>query len=243
MGSAFGDVERTAYGDLAVVFDLGNVLIRWDPHPAVARGRRRRRGDPVPGRRGLRLPGLEPPAGRRARWADAAADVVADATRTGHRHVAAYRDHFALSIAEPIDANVAVLRDLHAAGVPLFALTNWSDELFPHALERYDFLALFEDIVVSGAEGLAKPDPAIFERAAASGSAGPSRSACSSTTRPPTSPPRPAAGMDAIRFTDDVAAAPPAARAAGCRSRPLRGSAPLHAVVRITGRAGGSSVA
>ena len=56
-----------------------------------------------------------------------------------------------------------MLRDLHAAGVPLFALTNWSHELFPQALERFDFLALFEDIVVSGAEKLAKPDPAVFE--------------------------------------------------------------------------------
>ena len=65
-----------------------------------------------------------------------------------------------------------MLRDLHAAGVPLFALTNWSDELFPQALDRFDFLGLFEDIVVSGAEGVAKPDPAIFERARASGSAG-----------------------------------------------------------------------
>ena len=65
-----------------------------------------------------------------------------------------------------------MLRDLHAAGVPVFALTNWSDELFPQALDRFDFLGLFEDIVVSGAEGLAKPDPAVFERAADAGSAG-----------------------------------------------------------------------
>ncbi len=56
-----------------------------------------------------------------------------------------------------------MLRDLHAAGVPLFALTNWSAELFPLAWERFDFLALFRDIVVSGVERLAKPDPAVFE--------------------------------------------------------------------------------
>src|SRR6201989_2242051 len=52
---------------------------------------------------------------------------------------------------------------MHAPGVPLFALTNWSQELFPQALERFDFLALFDDIVVSGAEGIVKPDPAVFE--------------------------------------------------------------------------------
>ena len=54
-----------AYDDLAVVFDLGNVLIRWDPHPAVAAGVGAEEAGPVPGRRGLRLPGLEPPPGRR----------------------------------------------------------------------------------------------------------------------------------------------------------------------------------
>ena len=55
-----------------------------------------------------------------------------------------------------------MLRDLHAAGVPLFALTNWSSELFPHARDGYDFLALFDDIVVSGDERMAKPAPEIF---------------------------------------------------------------------------------
>ena len=46
---------------------------------------------------------------------------------------------------------MAVLADLHEAGVRTFALTNWSAELFPHARERFAFLAQFDDIVVSGA--------------------------------------------------------------------------------------------
>ena len=45
----------------------------------------------------------------------------------------------------------------------LLALTNWSDESFPVALERFEFLQLFEGILVSGTEKLIKPDPAIFE--------------------------------------------------------------------------------
>ena len=81
-----------------------------------------------------------------------------------------------------------MLRDLHAVGVPVFALTNWSDELFPQALERFDFLGLFDDIVVSGAEGLAKPDPADLRRGSGSRIGRPLRAASSSTTRPPTSP-------------------------------------------------------
>ena len=48
-----------------------------------------------------------------------------------------------------------------SAGVPLYALTNWSAETFPVARERFDFLGWFEGIVVSG-RVIAKPDPAIF---------------------------------------------------------------------------------
>jgi 2-haloacid dehalogenase len=117
--------------------------------------------------------------------------------------VAAYGDHFGLSITRAIEPNVEVLRDLHAAGVPLFALTNWSDELFPQALARFDFLGLFEDIVVSGAEGLAKPDPAIFARLRER--VGRPLEACVFVDDSPANVAAAAAsGMDAIRFTDDV---------------------------------------
>jgi len=45
----------------------------------------------------------------------------------------------------------------------LYALTNWSRETFPIAWEQYSFLRWFEGIVVSGREGLKKPDPRIYE--------------------------------------------------------------------------------
>ena len=57
---------------------------------------------------------------------------------------------------------VQLLRDLHTAGVRLLALTNWSAETFPHARAMFAFLSLFEDVVVSGEEQLAKPDLAVF---------------------------------------------------------------------------------
>lgn len=57
---------------------------------------------------------------------------------------------------------VEILRELKAAGTPLFALTNWSAQTFPRALELYDFLQLFDGIVVSGQLGCAKPDPTIY---------------------------------------------------------------------------------
>ena len=49
----------------------------------------------------------------------------------------------------------------------MWGLTNWPDEFWPHAPEKFDFLGLLDDVVVSGTEGFAKPDPAIFEIAVA----------------------------------------------------------------------------
>jgi 2-haloacid dehalogenase len=46
--------------------------------------------------------------------------------------------------------------------VPVYALTNWSSETFPPQRQRFAFLALFDGIVVSGDEGVIKPDPRIF---------------------------------------------------------------------------------
>ncbi len=45
----------------------------------------------------------------------------------------------------------------------LYALTNWSAETFPYAIETFDFLQLFEGILVSGTEKLIKPDSAIYQ--------------------------------------------------------------------------------
>ncbi len=145
-----------------VVFDLGNVLISWDPFPAIAAG-----VGPARARAFLEDTSFDfgawnyrQDAGRR--WADAERAAIA-----GHPHyeeeILAYRAHFPESMIGAIDGTVDLLRELHDADVPLVALTNWSEELFPQALERFDFLDVFEDIIVSGEEGVAKPDPEIFE--------------------------------------------------------------------------------
>lgn len=145
-----------------VVLDLGNVLIHWDPHPAIAAGV----GD-AEATRFLTAPDFDfgawnhrQDAGRP--WADAQA-VVTALHPHWREHAAAYQAHFEASIERPVDDTVAILHELHRAGVPLFALTNWSAELFPVARSRHSFLRLFDAIVVSGAERVAKPDPEIFE--------------------------------------------------------------------------------
>ena len=139
------------------------MLIRWDPRPAIAAAV----GDDEAGRF-LAADDVDflawnhlQDSGRS--WDEGEAELARTHPHWAE-HARAYRAHFDLSLRGAIDGNVAVLHDLVAAGVPVVALTNWSAELFPVARRRFDFLALFEDIVVSGDEGVAKPDPAIFER-------------------------------------------------------------------------------
>lgn len=63
-----------------------------------------------------------------------------------------------------ITGTVALLEKLHnKSDIVLYGLTNWSHETFPVALERFDFLQYFQDIVVSGTEKLIKPDPLIYK--------------------------------------------------------------------------------
>lgn len=59
-----------------------------------------------------------------------------------------------------------LVADLDAAGVPLFAITNFSHEFWPPFRAGHpDLFASFRDVVVSGEEKLLKPDPAIYRLA------------------------------------------------------------------------------
>jgi 2-haloacid dehalogenase len=57
---------------------------------------------------------------------------------------------------------VELLEQLHAAGVPLYGLTNWSAETYTHVEGKYDFLERFRHVVVSGRVRMVKPDPRIY---------------------------------------------------------------------------------
>jgi 2-haloacid dehalogenase len=146
----------------AVVFDLGNVLITWDPYPAVAKA--------VGAEQAARFLADEDfdfmawnhqqDAGRT--WAEGEQAAVTSHPRW-EPAIRGYRENFPDSLVGAIEDTVQILRELHAAGIPLYALTNWSKETFPEALKRFDFLDVFDDIIVTGEEGVAKPDPKIFE--------------------------------------------------------------------------------
>jgi 2-haloacid dehalogenase len=80
--------------------------------------------------------------------------------------IAAWGPHFNHSIGDPIPGMHALVEELDAAGVPLFAITNFSGEFWPPFRAREAHLFdRFRDVVVSGDEKLVKPDPAIYRLA------------------------------------------------------------------------------
>jgi 2-haloacid dehalogenase len=145
----------------AVVFDLGGVLIAWDPHPAIAEAVGKEQAT-----RFLADQGFDFLAWNQQQDAGRSWDRAEDLAVMSHPHwegaIRAYRANFGVSLVGAIEDTVQILRELHAAGIPLYGLTNWSSELFPLARSRFDFLDLFDDIIVSGQEGVAKPSPEIF---------------------------------------------------------------------------------
>jgi 2-haloacid dehalogenase len=144
-----------------VVFDLGGVLIDWDPRHLY---RSIFDGDEAAMERFLAevtTPAwnAEQDAGRT--WREAVDALIA---RHPDRRdlIVAYDERWPEMLGGPIDGTVEVLADLRHIGIRLAALSNWSAEKFPIARERFGFLDWFETVVVSGEVGIAKPDPRIF---------------------------------------------------------------------------------
>lgn len=145
----------------AVVFDLGGVLVDWDPHHLYRRLMPEDEIDAFLDEVDFHGWNHAQDAGRG--WAEAVAELAA---RHPHRRdlIVAYAERYDEAIAGAIDDTVALLDELAGRGVRLLALTNWSAETFPSARRRFAFLDRFEGIVVSGEELVAKPNPELFQR-------------------------------------------------------------------------------
>jgi 2-haloacid dehalogenase len=79
-------------------------------------------------------------------------------------YIEAYYGRWEEMLGGPIHGTVKILSQLKQSGkYELYALTNWSAELFPIALERYDFLHWFDGRVVSGEEKMRKPFPQFYQ--------------------------------------------------------------------------------
>ena len=143
-----------------VVFDLGGVLIDWNPRHLY----RKMLPDEAAVERFLAevcSPAWNLEQDRGRSWEEAIAGLTREHPDKAEL-IAAYRGRWLEMLGGPIDGTVEILAELRAQEVPLFALTNWSAETYPLALELYDFLGWFEAVVVSGRERMVKPDPAIF---------------------------------------------------------------------------------
>lgn len=77
----------------------------------------------------------------------------------------AYATRFGESIPGPLPGSIELVERLDAAGVPLFAITNFAHAFWYPFRDSQPVFRRFRDVVVSGTEKLAKPDPAIFHLA------------------------------------------------------------------------------
>jgi 2-haloacid dehalogenase len=178
----------------AVLFDLGRVLLDWDPRYYYGRFF----GNDEALEHFVRqvVPHewyLEMDAGKPMELA-VAERQCAHPEYAGL--IAGWKEGWPLMMRGAIDGSVAILDELRREGLRLYALTNFSTETWPVAKARFGFLSWFEDAIVSGEHGIVKPDPRIFELAISRCRLDPARTA----------------------FVDDVPANVDAGRACGLRA-------------------------
>jgi 2-haloacid dehalogenase len=145
----------------AVVFDIGGVLLDWDPRHLY------RQLFEDPGQMAEFLATV-----CTSDW-HSTHDLGVDTTQSCRQlaleypgyadMIMAWADRGEEMIAGPIDGTVAILAELKTAGLPCYALSNMEPDKYVVRRERFEFLQWFDGAVVSGIEGVAKPDPAIFE--------------------------------------------------------------------------------
>lgn len=146
----------------AIIFDLGGVLIDWNPDYVFDK-----MFDDQEKKKfffdNICTPDWneEQDAGRQL--AKATTELV-EQHPEWKEYIEAFYGRWTEMLGGPIDGTVEIFRQLkEKEKYKFYALTNWSAELFPIALERYDFLHWFDGRVVSGEEKMRKPDPQFYQ--------------------------------------------------------------------------------
>jgi 2-haloacid dehalogenase len=195
-----------------IVFDIGNVLLRWDPQAAF----RHAIGsdaeiDALLAEVEFYDWNYEQDRGR------SRAEAVAAIAANWPQHadlMDGYFDRFGLTIQNRIQGSWDIATTLKDRGYRLWALTNFSGDTWPQALQLHPQLTtLFEGIVVSGHERMVKPDREIFDLLCARANAAP----------------------EACYFIDDSADNVTGARAAGWQAHHFIGPEGLHADLQDRG--------
>jgi 2-haloacid dehalogenase len=145
-----------------IIFDLGGVLVDWNPEYLY----RKIFADEAEMRYFLSEICTNPwnLEQDRGRPLAVATQLLVDQFPHYQSQIEAYYGRWAEMLNGAIQETVEILDELLAKPeLKVYALTNWSDQTWPRALELFDFLHKFEGVLVSGIEKLIKPDPAIYE--------------------------------------------------------------------------------
>lgn len=192
------------------VFDIGRVLIRWEPRRGLARFL----GDDAAIDRFMAETDFTAWHGRQDAGRSVA-EAVAEASRRfpHHAHVlSGFYDHYAESLPGEVPGTRAIFEALVACG-PVYGLSNFSRELFDRIAPSYPFLAAFAGLVLSADERVNKPDPRIYRALCARYGLSPER----------------------LVFIDDIEANVAAARAEGMAGIVFTDAAALAAALRELG--------
>lgn len=144
----------------AVIFDVGNVLTRWQPEAfydrVIGPDRRQQLFAEVD------LHGMNEVVDAGGPFRQTIYDW-ASLYPGWAPEIRMWYDRW-IELASPrIDGSIALLRALRAKGVPVFALTNFGAQSYDEARDKLDFLGEFDREYVSGRMGVTKPDPRIFQ--------------------------------------------------------------------------------
>ncbi len=145
-----------------IIFDLGNVLIGWDPDRVF---------DKIFDDKEKKKHFFESICTMEWNEMQDEGRSIAEATNElvakhpdWKEHIEAYYGQWPQMISGPIDGTVEIFKQLKDAGkYKFYALTNWSAELFPYALKHFHFLQWFDGRVVSGEEKMRKPYPQFYQ--------------------------------------------------------------------------------
>ncbi len=147
--------------NLAIVFDIGGVLIDWNPRYLY---KNLFNGDSVEMEFFLENV-CSPDWNKQLDEGRPFQDAIEERIQLFPKYesfIRAYHTHWEEMVSGAINETVEVLKNLKDSGCFLCALSNWSAETFPLMKKRFEFLDWFEIIVLSGEEKIAKPDPVIY---------------------------------------------------------------------------------
>jgi 2-haloacid dehalogenase len=145
----------------AVAFDLGGVLIDWDPRYVY----RELFADPADMEEFL----ASVCTGDWHRAHDLGVDITRSCAELAAEHpehrdlIMVWAERGEEMVAGQLDGTVEILAEVKAAGLPCYALSNMEPDAFRVRRTRFPFMDWFDGHVISGLEGVAKPDPRIFE--------------------------------------------------------------------------------